>query len=141
MAGRPREFPDIKPTSRRFTPGEYPQTMFRAQNGASIAVRFGNRQFESRLSLTFKNITDEEARMILGNYKDVNGNWDYVEFSSNSAMLDGTDDNFMQRQLRGESDEGKLKYRYAAPPEVDYVFMDRCNVSCELIGYLDGGLD
>ena len=140
MAGKPVEFPNIKPTTRRFTPGEYPQTMFRAQNGASVAVRFGTQQFESKLSLTFQNITDTQARQILGNYKDVNGAWDYVEFPSDSAMLSGVDDSYMKRQLRGEGDT-VLRYRYAGPPQVDYVFIDRCNVSCEFIGYLDGGLD
>ena len=140
MAGKPREFPNIKPTSRSYSPGEYPQTLFKAQNGASVAVRFGNRAVESRLSLSFQNITDEQARQILGNYYDTNGSWDYVSFPSDHAMLSGTEDNFLQRQMRGEGDN-PVKYRYAEPPKVDYVFMDICTVTCELIGYLDGGLD
>ena len=59
MAGQPVPFPDIRPTTRRFESGEYPMSMFKAQNGASVAVRFGNRQSNCRLRLTFKNITDE----------------------------------------------------------------------------------
>jgi len=140
MAGNPVPFPDVRPSGRQFTPGEFPQKMFRAQNGASVAVRFGNRPFEAKLSLTFANISDEEARQIIKNYEDVNGEWDYVEFSNDSLMVAGVGDTLMSRYLRGTEGQD-LKYRYAGPPEVNYVFLDRCSVRCELIGYVDGGLD
>ena len=143
MAGQPVPFPDIRPTTRRFESGEYPMSMFTAQNGASVAVRFGNRQSNCRLRLTFKNITDERATEILENYEQVNGNWDYVDFYANGvkSMESGVEHYPMKTRLRGTNRGTEVKYRYASPPQVDYVFMDLCTVTCEFIGYLDGGLD
>ncbi len=39
-----RPFPNIKPTSRSYTPGSYPQTEFVAQNGAKSVIRYGNKK-------------------------------------------------------------------------------------------------
>lgn len=143
MAGQPVPFPDIRPTTRSFQSGEYPMSMFRAQNGATVAVRFGNRQSNCQLVLTFQNITDEKAREILQNYEAVNGNWDYVDFYNDNvkSMESGVEDYQMKVRLRGTNRGTEVKYRYASPPQVEYVFMDRCTVTCEFIGYLDGGLD
>jgi hypothetical protein len=141
MAGRAIQFPSkLRPTRRQFRPGQYQQSIFRAQNGASVAVRFGDTPFDARLSLTFANISDQDARKILQNYDQVNGQWDYVEFPNDGDMIAGVGDTLMSRYLRGTQNK-QLKYRYAEPPTVSYVFMDVCTVTCEFIGYLDGGLD
>ena len=141
MTGQPIEFPkDLRPTSRQFQAGQFQQNIFRAQNGASVAIRYGAQHFDSRLELTFQNISDEDARRILQNYEEVNQQWNYVEFASDGGMVAGVADTLMSRHLRGTYAE-KLKYRYAEPPTVSYVFMDTCTVSCSFIGYLDGGLD
>ena len=63
-----KPFPsDIKPTSRSFTPGNFPQTEFIAQNGAKSVIRYGNKQVDAKLTLNFNNITDEQAFKILEN--------------------------------------------------------------------------
>lgn len=141
MAGRGVEFPSgLRPTRRSFQPGEYPGNIFRAQNGASVAIRFGNTPVDSRLSLTFENISDQDARRILQHYDAVNGEWDYVFFPNDGDMVSGVSDTNMSRMLRG-THKVVLKYRYAEPPSVNYVFMDAVTVTCSFIGYLDGGLD
>ncbi len=88
MAGNPIPFPTIKPTAREYSPGEFPQNIFQAQNGASVAIKFGNRRVNSSLKLTFQNISDLEASRILRCYESVNGPWDYI-FFDNTAMNDG----------------------------------------------------
>lgn len=143
MAGQPVPFPDIRPTSRSFRAGQYPISMFQAQNGASVAVRFGNRQSNSQLTLTFQNITDDKAVEILNHYEAVNGSWDYVDFYADGvkSMESGVKSYPMKTMLRGTNRGTEMKYRYAGPPQVEYVFMNVCSVTCEFIGYLDGGLD
>ena len=39
-----RPFPNIKPASRSYTPGTFPQTEFIAQNGAKSVIRYGNKK-------------------------------------------------------------------------------------------------
>ena len=55
------DFPNIKPTSRSYTPGRYPQLEFVAQNGAKTVLRYGNKKVDAKLTLEFTNITDSEA--------------------------------------------------------------------------------
>jgi hypothetical protein len=88
MAGQAIPFPFIKPTSREYSPGEFPQSIFQAQNGASVAIKFGNRRVNASLKLTFQNISDLEASRILRCYEMVNGPWDYINFSG-TTMNDG----------------------------------------------------
>ena len=70
--------------------------------------------------------------------------WDYVDFYANGvkSMESGVEHYpSMKTRLRGTNRGTEVKYSYASPPQVDYVFMDLCTVTCEFIGYLDGGLD
>jgi hypothetical protein len=87
MAGQRIPFPYIKPTSREYSPGEFPQTVFQAQNGASVAIKFGNRRVNASLKLTFQNISDLEASRILRCYEMVNGPWDYVSFEATTMNI------------------------------------------------------
>ena len=66
-----RNFPFIKPSSRSYTPGRYPQTEFIAQNGAKTVIRYGNKKVDAKLSLGFTNITDAEANEILNFYEEI----------------------------------------------------------------------
>ena len=117
-------------------------SMFKAQNGATVAVRFGSRPSDSELELTFANITDEQARLIIENYELVNGTWNYVEFVTDTkSMESGVEDYRMKTRLRGSDRNTAVKYRYAQPPQVDFVVRNLCTVTCVFKGYLDGGLD
>ena len=81
-----RNFPTIKPSSRTFTPGRYPQTEFVAQNGAKTVLRYGNKQVDAKLTLGFTNITDNEANLILNLYEEVNSDYDYIEFNTGDGL-------------------------------------------------------
>ena len=76
-------FPNIKPSSRSYTPGNYPQTEFVAQNGAKTVIRYGNKQVDAKLTLNFTNILDSQAFQILESYRRVNSVYDYVTFNQN----------------------------------------------------------
>ena len=54
-------FPAIKPSGRSFDIGSYPEAVFEAQNGAKSYIRYGNKRVNASLTLSFSNITDEEA--------------------------------------------------------------------------------
>ena len=61
------DFPALVPSSRSYQPGVFPETRFEAQNGAVVRVRYGNQRTNSRLTLTFSNIADDKADLVLEN--------------------------------------------------------------------------
>ena len=125
-------FPNIKPSARRYSPGTFPQTEFRAQNGALTILRYGNKRVDSTLSLEFRNIPDFRAAQIIENYEAVNKGDNNVTFTVSSGAA-GTSNQYAD--FVRENGTG-LKWRYAGPPEVTSVVNNRCTVVCEFVGNL-----
>ena len=138
-------FPNIKPSSRSFTPGTYPQTEFVAQNGAKTVIRYGDKQVNAKLTLNFTNILDSQAFEILENYRQVNSEYNYVSFNQNSGLTGiGGDGNTMPDGSLGnlaayfDAVPLGLRYRYDGPPTVTSVRPNRSNVQCKFVACLDG---
>ena len=136
---------NIKPSSRTFTPGKYPQTEFVAQNGAKTVLRYGDKQVDAKLTLNFTNILDSQAYDILLNYQAVNSTYNYVTFNQNSGLAGiGGDGNTMPDGSLGnlasyvDAVPLGLRYRYDGPPTVTSVRPDRSNVQCKFVACLDG---
>ena len=130
----PHSFPSVKPSSRSYKPGEYPQTQFEAQNGAKTIMRYGKNRVNATLTLGFSNISDADAALILANYENVNSDWDYVTFNGGYATA-GVTNTSLLAYLR-ESGSG-LKWRYSGPPSVTSSFKGKSNVSCSFVACLD----
>ena len=128
-------FPNLKPSSRSYSPGQYPQTEFRAQNGARTIVRFGNRRVDSSLQLSFSNITDAQAALILDNYQQVNRDWNNVTFTAANGTAGA--DSPLASYLAENGGSGLL-WRYSGPPSVQSVYPGISSVSCQFVGILDG---
>ena len=140
-----QNFPSIKPSSRTFTPGRYPQTEFIAQNGAKTVIRYGDKQVDAKLTLNFTNISDSQAFAILENYRQVNSIYDYVTFNQNSGLAGiGGDGHTMPDgslgNLAAYVDAVPLGviYRYDGPPTVTSVKPNISNVQCKFVACLDG---
>ena len=110
-------FPALVPSSRSYEPGVFPETQFQAQNGAVVRVRYGNQRAGSRLSLTFANITDTNASLILQNYVDVMDDDNYAEFTSSNVAA-GAGDSLVPWIRETNS---LLKWKYASQPSVTNV--------------------
>lgn len=131
----PVAFPNIAPSGRTYSPGKFPQSEFRAQNGALTVVRFGNKRVDAELALSFDNISDENAALILANYEQVNSAWDYVTFTADNAAKGASD---AMRTYIKETGSSALRWRYAEPPSVQSTFRGRSTVSCKFVAVLDG---
>ena len=144
-----RDFPNIKPASRSYTPGTYPQTEFVAQNGAKTVIRYGNKKVDAKLTLGFTNITDFQANEILNLYEEVNSNYDFIHFPATSALaginsfneldlLSTPED--LRNKFKERDDAGNtlLRYRFDGPPTVTSVRPGRSNVQCKFVACLDG---
>ena len=129
-----RAFPSIKPTSRSYTPGNYPSTSFESLDGTKIHIRYGNKRVNATLSLGFSNITDAQTYEILENYRQVNSVWDYVTFSSANGTA-GVGSTNLSNYFK-ESGSG-LIWRFSKPPSVTSTFKGRSNVSCSFTACLD----
>ena len=139
-----RDFPNIKPASRSYTPGSYPQVEFVAQNGAKTVLRYGNKKVDAKLSLGFTNITDSQANEILNLYEEVNSDYDFINFPSSSALAGVADPpsltSTLQDKMAEKDSSGNtlLRYRFDGPPTVTSVKPGRSNVQCKFVACLDG---
>jgi len=127
-------FPALVPSSRSYAPGVFPEQQFQSQNGAVIRVRYGNQRYSSSLSLTFANITDANAALILQNFVDVMDDDNYAEFSA-SNVAGGASTELVPWIRETNS---LLKWKYASPPSVASVKPGLSTVTCEFIGELEG---
>ena len=127
---------DLAPSSRSFTAGEYPQTVFEAQNGAKSVIRYGNKSVNAKLTLGFTNISDASANELINNYISVNSDWDYITFAAHRG-LQGIEHTFLKDQIINGASNG-LRWRYDGPPKVTSVQPGINNVSCKFVACLDG---
>ena len=130
-------FPNIKPSSRTYTPGRFPQSEFVAQNGAKTVIRYGNKKVDAKLTFGFSNITDLEVVQILDFYEEVISDYDFIQFSN--AELAGVTEDVLRENMREKfGTNRKLRYRFESPPVVTSVQPNRSNVQCKFVACLDG---
>ena len=132
-------FPNIKPTTRSFTMGDYPSKTYRSLSGVIFKRAFGNKQTGYTLDLTFRNIGDTSelrslsgnAKQIINHYNDVDGT--FSSFTLPARVFEGMDNDFRDL-IRNPSN---VKWRYAEPPKVNSVKAGMSTVTVKLIGELD----
>ena len=131
-------FPEMVPTTRSFTMGDYPSTTYRSLSGAIFKRNFGNKQTGYRLDMTFRNIGDSTqlrtnsgaAKQILDHYETVEGT--FQGFTLPEMIFSG-----MDAGLRGKIQKpADISWRYAAPPQVQSVKANVSTVTVRLIGEL-----
>jgi hypothetical protein len=103
-------FPALIPSSRVFTPGEYPHTAFRAWSGLEGRVRHSNVMLASTLRLTFISLTEANMLSILSHYTSRQG--EYLPFTIPSQLLSGV-------SAAADYTLTGYQWRYAEPPVVD----------------------
>ena len=132
------DFPNIKPSSRSYTPGTYPQTEFVAQNGAKSVIRYGNKKVDAKLTLGFTNITDSQANEILEKYEEVNSVYDYISFGLTNGLAGINNNDLIFKVDEADPNGVRLRYRFDGPPTVTSVRPGRSNVQCKFVACLDG---
>lgn len=127
-------FPDLVPTRREYEPGIFPEVQFQSQNGAVVRVRYGNQRSKSKLSLTFENISDYNASLILQNYYQVMVDDNHITFGiTDGAAGLGTE---LQPWIRETN--GELKWKYEGAPALSSVRPGLSTISCRFVGELEG---
>jgi hypothetical protein len=103
-------FPTLIPSTRTFTPGEYPHTAYQAYSGQENRVRHSNVMLSSRLRLTFISLTEANMLSILSHYNDKKG--EYLPFAIPAQLLSGV-------SSAGEYTLTSYQWRYVEPPVID----------------------
>ena len=133
-----RDFPNIQPTSRSYTPGNYPQVEFQAQNGAKTVIRYGDKRVNAKLTLGFTNISDLQANEILELYYEVNSDYDYIYFTPTDGMA-GVGSAELYFSMSEKDLSGiRLRYRFDGPPTITSVRPGISSVQCKFVACLDG---
>ena len=145
MAAKKHKFPNIAPTRRSYTPARFPIREFQGLNGAVSTIQFGQKAVDSRLEMTFQNITDDQAYEIFENYEEVmNGRddttneADYIELNGQMKGVANADLALVMSENPSQSGKQLLRYRYAEPPRIESTFPGRSTVTVVLRGYFDG---
>jgi hypothetical protein len=85
-------FPALIPSSRTFTPGEYPATVIDAYSGAQNRVRGSNVFVASQLRLSFLRLSESEMLQIWNHYAGQQGQYESFdlpdEVVSDSSLAD-----------------------------------------------------
>ena len=123
---------NLVPSTRSYSPGEYPQNEFQALNGVKTIIRYGKYRYNSTLTLGFNNIEDSDAAAILQNYEDINSVWDEVTFNG-TGVVEGASSQMQSYFV----ERTELKWRYDGPPTVTSVVPGRSNVECKFVACLD----
>jgi hypothetical protein len=67
------DFPDLVPTARSLSPGDFAGKTFRSQSGVESRVQYGNKAFDKTLDLEYNNIADTSAALIYDHYLNCKG--------------------------------------------------------------------
>ena len=120
-------FPALKPTSRDFTPGNWPVKSYKSQSGAEVRILYGDTRTNMELTLGYDNISDAQAQQFLTHYDETKGT--YNTFAINSSTKAGW------AGTATAIDSGTInRWRYADPPQVTAVKPGVSSVRVSLMG-------
>ena len=127
-------FPDSKPSSRSYVPGDFPIKRFVSQSGVETRVLYGSKETGAKLSLGYKNLEDSTADNFVGHYREMKGTYTTFDLSAdtwNDIVRAGWTGN----QDRIDAPSGTL-WRYAKQPQVTSVKPGISNVKVDLVAVL-----
>lgn len=122
-------FPAYKPSSRVFTAGQMPVSMFRALSGAETRIITGSQTSSHAVSLSFNNVDEQVAENILSHWYLMQGV--ALAFQLPFEVWAG-----WSNYAAGVSPD--QSWRYSKAPNVDTVSPGIMNISVQLLSVLNG---
>jgi len=121
-------FPEICPTRRTYTPGEYATKVFTAINGASNTRLYGSKAFNAKLNMSFL-LDDADMASLLNSWHESKGG--YYTLNLPASVFAGVS-SILQTQI-----PSYLQWRWAEMPSVESVMPNRSRVQVQLLATLD----
>ena len=122
------DFPDICPTRRTYTPGEYATKRFSSISGASDTRLYGSKAFDAGLSMSFL-LDDADMASLLDSWHASKGGFYTLDLPD--SVFAGVS-SALQTQI-----PSYLQWRWAEMPSVESVMPNRSWVQVQLIATLD----
>ena len=127
-------FPTIEPTSRSFAAPKWPTSGITSQSGVTTRRLWGSRPSQAQLSLTFANITDDNAALILAAYHSAKGAT--TDLSLPDIIFNGASAN-LTNWLNTSSTGAGMKWFFSEdPPSVESIAPGRSSVRVNLTAEL-----
>lgn len=128
-------FPAIEPTARRFVPPKWPVSGVRSQSGVTSLRLWGSLPSDGLLDLSFSNILDTNAALILAAYDAARGPID--ELTIPAIIFAGTSAALLP-YFDPTSGVSQLTWHFAqdSPPQVQSVVKDVSSVAVQLVAQL-----
>ena len=133
-------FPDLVPSSRQFTPGNYPVKANQMMDGFETRILYGSKRVGATLSLSYSNIEDTDVVKFWDHYDEVKGTFEtFVIGGADGAAKAGMTKDLATVVPFGTSKdpEGYGSWRYAESPAVTSVYPGVSNVSVKLLAVLE----
>jgi len=116
-------FPALTPTTRIFSPGNYPQTYQQSIGGTGVGFRRGALSIGKILTLTFEYVLEADVNAIKAHYFDSYGTYD--SFNVDSTIWSG--------YVTPPVDlNGNYLWRYVSQPVIQDVTCERFTVEVQL---------
>ena len=134
------DFPQLVPTARSMSPGDFANKVFRSQSGIESRVQYGNKASNKTMDLEYSNITETDAALIHDHYLACKGTLYYFGLPQKPKSGNETfhvNDESTSTSNRYSAAPFGMKYRYAEPPQFNSVKSGRMSVTVKLIGVLD----
>ena len=117
-------FPEIIPTTRLYSQGDFPSAIQSSSSGVTTGFRRGNRRINQTLQLTFNNLTETQVNLIRTHYDGQNGSFE-IFFLSASAWS-----GYATPPVALITDYAWL---YSSPPVISDGIVSKWNVEVELL--------
>lgn len=122
-------YPDIQPTDRQFSAGDYPVKSVRSQSGVETRILYGNQRTGMALQLSYNHISDTQAEQFNVHYDEVKGTFRTFRlpasvqagWAASASALDAV---------------GGNNWRYDGPPQISAVKPGLSTVQVKLVGVL-----
>jgi hypothetical protein len=122
-------FPTVIPTSREFTPGDWPIKRFNSQSGAEVRILYGSQRTNAKINLGYENISDANAQLFLDDYAAQLGT--LRTFSLPAAARTGWSGSSSSIDAPAGT-----KWRYEGEPSVRAVRPGRSSVTVNLVAVI-----
>ena len=126
-------YPTIRPSTRQYSPGNWPVRTYNAQNGAEVRLLYGSVRTNLKLQLAYTNLPDAEAAKFLDHFDETKGTYKTFKLSTDArvAMLAGWKD------TAGALDPPQgVDWRYEQAPQLVAVRPGVSTVTISLIGVI-----
>jgi hypothetical protein len=125
-------FPSLTPTSRSFSAPSWPITKIDSQSGVSTTRLWGNIPSKAALTLSFDNISDDNAALIMQAYTSANGS--LIDLTLPNTIFAGASAT-LKNWISVSSVSAQLKWYFSndQPVSIESVVNGRSSVRVSLV--------